>query len=369
MSTIIPVKDSQLKVAAIDTQLVELEKSVFNYVLGELLSSNPGRDRAKCDPIFSYYTQAYLAPCVAKHLASRAANVGGDCLIQQVLALERKLNTEFHKGVLFHDTAVAHLVSGNEDGYEYLLAMTDEEEVKTQSGTHKRGTVNLLSSDLAKQIVAERMGFVCELVNGNIAHHAGNYAFLTGASPVAPPQFDAWRQTLDALHQFELLRIIHDVEVFIGLSNPDYEAAKDNPFVMLRLAKALAHLAQWVESCLTDWQCRSIKGALSKKLLADSSFNGLHNGTQADKEHFAGNCPQSTAVDVELGKLLVDLAAATRSATKHRCLLRILYIVRNSTAHTIEPNLMIWACFGKTDTNLLDFISCFGVRGQRAIYS
>ena len=343
MSTIIPLEECQSRVLNIHAQLVELEKSVFNYILSELVRVKPGRDRGKCDPIFSYYTQAYLAPCVSKHLASRAANVGGDSLIQQVLALEKKLNTEFHKGVLFHDTAVAHLVSGNEDGYEYLLAMTDEEEVKTQGGAHKRGTMNLLNGGLAKPIIAERMRFTCDFLSSKVAGHAGNYSYLTGRASIDGNALDAWRQKLNNLHQFELLRIIHDAEIFIGLSNPEYETAKDNPFVMLRLAKTLAHLAQWVESCLTEWQNRTIHGALGWKLQDDPSFNGLHNGTQADKHRFAGNCPQGADVDIELRQLLTDIVTAPTADRRNRHLLRTLYIVRNSTAHTIEPSLAIYS--------------------------
>ncbi len=262
MSTIISFEACQSQLSGIHSQLADIEKSVIDYVLSELVRLKPGRNRTACDQIFSYYTQAYIAPCVSKHLASRAANVGGDSLIQMVLDLERKLTTEFHKGVLFHDTAVAHLISGNEDGYEYFLAMTDEEEVKTTSGSHRRGTFNLRSIGLAASTIIERMQFACDLLNGSVAGHAANYQFLTGLPPVTPPQFDTWRQTLDSLHQFELLRIIHDIEVFVGSGTPAYQAVQDNPFVILRLAKALSHLAQWVESCLTHWQSSAITGAL-----------------------------------------------------------------------------------------------------------
>ena len=340
MIHIIPIEDCNSKLSGIHSQLVEIEKSVFSYVLSELVRVQPGRDRAKCDPMFSYYTQAYLVPCVSKHLASRVTNVGGDSLIQNVVALEKKMATEFHKGVLFHDTAVAQLVSGNEDGYEYLIAMTDEEEVRTQNGAHKRGTMNLRSDGLAAKTIIERMQFACDLLNGGIAGHAANFSFLTRATPVTPPQFDSWRQKLDALHQFELLRIIHDIEVFVGAGYPDYQPVKDNPFVMLRSAKALSHLAQWVESCLTQWQ--GTHGGLHGKLNNDPEFSNALRAS-AGGAKYPGNSPQGAAVDTDLQQLLTDVSAAAAGSPRHWRLLRILYIVRNSTAHTIEPNLAMYA--------------------------
>jgi hypothetical protein len=47
-------------------------------------------------------------------------------------------------------------------------------------------------------------------------------------------------------------------------------------------------------------------------------------------------------VDAELRKLLADLALAPAGVERQWRLLRILYIVRNSTAHTIEPALAMY---------------------------
>lgn len=317
---------------------------MFENICNELKSSNPGRDRAKCDRIFGvHYISAYLGPCVLNGLQSRVAGFGGPGLIAQVLALEEELSTEFHKGMLFHDTGVACLLSGDEDSYEYLLAMTDEEEVKTTNGAHRRGTANLRSDSLTTKTITERIQFACDLLNGQETNIAANFTFATGVASITASRFDAWRQTLDALHQFELLRIIHDVQVFIGNKYPDYSAAKDNPFVMLRLAKALSHLAQWVESCLTQWQgTEGPGGALGGKLKADANFGRLLSATAGNTEAFAGNCPHGAAVDAELRQLLTDLAGASTGVQRQWRLLRILYIARNSTAHTIEPNLAMY---------------------------
>jgi hypothetical protein len=257
--------------------------------------------------------------------------------------LERQVATQFHKGALFHDTGLAHLLARDEDGYEYFLAMTDEEEFRKTGGAHRRGTMNLLKNDLAKHIVVERMSFACDLLNGNIAGHAGHYAFLTGLPPISATQLDAWRLALDDLHQFELLRMIHDIEVFLGLSNPDYDPAKDSPFVMLRLAKALAHLAQWVESCLTDWQGAMGSGetlGVKLKNLDNSVGNILSTAATGIGAKFVGK--SGLAVDTELQQLLIDLAAAPVGVDRNWRLLRILYITRNSTAHTIETNLAMY---------------------------
>lgn len=323
--------------------LVEMEWQMFCKIINELKSSNPGRDRPKCDAIFStHYISAYLAPCISTGLASRVAGFGGPNLIAQVLNLEEEMSTEFHKGVLFHDTAIACWLSGDEDGYEYLIAMTDEEECRTTGGGHHRGTANLRSDGLTARTITERMQFACNLLNGKIAGNAADYAFMTGDDPITAAKFDGWRQTLDALHQFEMLRIIHDAQVFLGLNYPNYSAAKDNPFVMLRLAKALSHLAQWVESCLTRWQGVG-GGTLSNKLKQDKDFGQTLSKCAGGEEQFAGNNPKgAAAVNADLRQLLADLKTAPVGAERQWRLLRILYIVRNSTAHTIESNLDVY---------------------------
>jgi hypothetical protein len=323
------------------SQLGELEWQMFIDIEEALKRSNPGRDRDKCDSIFGiHYITAYLEPCISNGLASRVAGIGGPALIKRVLDLEKELSTEFHKGVLFHDTAIACWLSGDEDGYEYLIAMTDEEEYKTTHGAHARATFNLRSNTLTAKTILDRMQFACDLSNGKIANNAANLAFMTGVEPIAVTQFDVWRQTLDTLHQYELLRILHDAHAFVGIKYPDYTAANDNPFVMLRLAKTLSHLSQWVESCLTHWQVSSAK-TLGEKLKHDPDF-GPRLIACAGKNVFPGANVHGVGVEIELRKLLADLAGAPRGDQREWRLFRILYIVRNSTAHTIEPSLAVY---------------------------
>jgi hypothetical protein len=340
-------------------------RNVENQVCGNILNALTKKpDAAGCDNIFGNYT-SYLSPCVSRGFASRAAWFSRKHLIPAVLNLERELAFQFHKGALFYDTGLAHLLAGNEDGYEYFLAMTDEEEFRKTGGAHKRGTANLRGSGLAAQTVTERIKFGCDLLNGKFATHTANFAFVTGGTPIDAPQFDAWRQrpdVLDQLHQFELLRIIHDVEIFLGARYPNYLPSADNPFVLLRLAKAVSHLAQWVESCLTHWQGAGVGETLSGKLKNDPHFGKLLIGVAGSGKQFAGNPPQGADVDVELRKLLKDLEAAPIGNERHWRLLRILYIVRNSTAHTIEPNMAMYNDRGFL-LNLLQvvFVSVFSL--------
>lgn len=329
-------------IGAIGAKLLAIEEQVYGDILNELAKTHPKPDAGACDGIFGIYTHAYLMPCISQGFASRAAWFSRKRLIPAVLDLERQLSTEFHKGALFYDTGLAHLLAGNEDGYEYFLAMTDEEEFRKTAGAHHRGTANLRSGGLAGQTIPKRMQFACGLLNGNIAGNVAEFVFVTSGTPITASQLDVWRQTLHTLHQFELLRIIHDVEVFLGAGYPKYPQSADNPFVLLRLAKALSHLAQWVESCLTHWQGGAIVGTLSSKLQNDPDFGNSLSASAGGSAYFAGNNPAVAAVDVELRQLLVDLAAAPAGNQRQWRLLRILYIVRNSTAHTIDPTLAVY---------------------------
>lgn len=328
---------------AISSTLELAEQQVLEGIQHALSKDDPKPDAGACDCIFGTYT-SYLELCEERRLTSRAAAFSRLVLIPAVLALEDGLGTQFHKGALFYDTGVAHFLSGNEDGYERFLAMADEEDVRKTAGTMKRGTANLRTSELAKQTIRKRMQFACDLLNGKIANYAADFSFLTGQPSITEPQFDGWRQKFDGLHEFELLRIIHDMEVCLGIDYPNYPAVADNPFVMLRLAKALSHLAQWVESCLTHWQgADGSGGALSGKLSNDTDFGSSLSTAAGSSSKFAGQCPkQDTEVDAELSELLADLTTAIEGPQRRWRLLRILYIVRNATAHTIEPKLAMY---------------------------
>ena len=334
------------------------EKAVYDRIAEALAKANPGRDPGKCDPIFGIYTGALLGPSIRSGFSSRAA-IAGTSFIHALLELEKQLGTEFHKGAIFHDTALAHFIAGNLDEYEYLLAMADEENFKTHGARYKRGTLNLQSDSLTGQTIKDRMQCACELLNGGITGHAAHYNYLVGQPPINTVQLDAWRQHLDSLEQFEFLRIIHDMHQFLGIAYPDYEPVKDNPFVMLRLTKTLAHMAQWIESILTRWQGGG-GGSLSPKLKQDADFGTTLSAEAGNQELFAGNCPHGPDVDTELNRLMTELLTQPPGSPRHWRLLRILYIVRNATAHTIDPNLAMYTN-RKFLVNLLQqaFVSVF----------
>lgn len=312
------------------------EQQLYNAIGSALASSNPGRDPAKCNPIFGqHYTRGFLIPCNAIGLSSRAAIVG-DAIIKSVIDQEKRSGTEFHKGALFHDAALANFLCGDIDKYEYLLAMAAEEDVRSSGGS--RENLNLQKDALTGQTITERLQCACDLLNGPIAGHAASYTFLTGHPQITGAQLDLWRQQLHPLEQFEFLRIIHDLHQFIGIDHAEYEPVKDNPFVLLRLAKTLSHLAQWTESILTRWQGGG-GSSLSPKLKQDADFGATLSAAAGNQELFAGNCPHGAAVDAELIQLLTALSGAAHGAQRQWRLLRIFYIVRNSTAHTIDPTL------------------------------
>jgi hypothetical protein len=319
-----------------------IEKQVFGSIMNTLDQNVTKLDPGTCDGIFGIYTHQYLEPCEHLGVSSRAAWFAREHLVPAVLEWERMRAMHIHKGALFYDTGIAHLLAGDEDGYEYFLAMTDEEEALKAGEMSARGNMNLRIAGLATHTVTRRMQFACDLLNGTIVRYAADINFTTGATPVTAPTFDLWRQRLEPLHQFELLRIIHDLEVFLGKHYPSYPRSDDNPFVLLRLAKVLSHLAQWVESCLTRWQGLTTHKTLSNKLKADPDFGTALSNCAGDPKRFAGNNPTGTAVDVELTQLLASLLTAPPYAERQWRVLRVLSIVRNSTAHAIDPNLAIY---------------------------
>jgi hypothetical protein len=331
--------------ANIEAACRDAERQVMDSILGNLKDRVAGRaERDLCDKVFSFYTANYVVPCIKLGFESRVVSFAKRELIPAVLKLEQDLGKEFHKGVLFYDTAIAHLLAGDEDGFEYYLAMTDEENVRVPGHPPPpRGGLPLCTDSLSEPTMAARVNLACDLLNGTVAAHPAQYSFVCGNAPVTADRFNAWRQNLDGLHQFELLRILHDIEVFSGRRYPDYLHCRDNPFILLRLAKALSHCAQWVESCLTGWQVNGPK-ILSQKLDADPDFGAnLRNFAGKDaagKNRYPG-LSLSSGVDVnaELSALLLDLETAPGGEERHWRVLRILYLLRNATAHTIDPSL------------------------------
>lgn len=325
-------------IAGIGGLLKNIEAAVRAKVIADLTGLQQANNRGQCDNIFGTFSQLYLGPCISQSLASRAANFSSLQLIPAVLALEQQRGVQFHKGALFHDTAIAASLAGDEDLFDYLLAMTDEEEFRTANGRHVRGSYNLQAGGMGAQFLAKRLQFACDLLNASIIPGGISFASVTGLPAVTTGRLDLWRlHHLDGGHQFELWRVVHELEVFSPQRFPGYSAAGDNPFVMLRLAKALGHLAQFVESCFTAMPGVAASGkTLAEKL--HSQFGNLSNAA-GGKPNFVGTNPQTgSAMRAELVQLLQGIPLQAGEQQEWR-LLRVLYLVRNSTAHTIDASL------------------------------
>jgi hypothetical protein len=349
------------------------EDAILKTIIKELSSVGTERDRGRCDSAFGHYTHQLLYPYAGVGLVTRAAAFARDRLIPDVLNFEATHPVNFHKGALFYDTALAHLVSGDEQRFEYFLAMVDEEEYRThgvEGKPQKRGETNLRTSQLSKVTIEHRVRFASSLLNGGEVGYPANYEFLFGRAMNAS-QFDNWRQTLPALDHFELFRLLHDAEIFCGVSMPGYKPVRDNPYIMLRLVKALSQLAQWVESRLTVFQ-RALpagtikKPTLSRKLGDDLALSALVSAA-GNVDRFAGTCPKTTSdTDAEIRQLLNDLQVQSDQDQKDWRVLRLLYIIRNCTAHQIDEALAFY-----TDRKLLlellqvVFLSCFVIEKRK----
>nr|WP_143548061.1 hypothetical protein [Rhodopirellula sp. SM50] len=318
----------------------------MRYVTETLPDMPSPRDREFCDKVFGSFTGNILYPYAESGLVSRAADFGANTLVPEVLALEKSTGNEFHKGALFYDTALAFLAIGNEPKFEYSLAMASEEDFTTNGVEGKpqnRGLHSLKTGPLSKQTIEDAVQFAAKLLNGNHSTSTVDYELVIGHK-VTTSKLDTWRTNLDPFHHAELFRVLNEANVFLGTGMPAYNAVKDNPYVMLRLVKALAHLAQWIESRLTDYQkshpAGTIRGkTLSKKLEHEPGFSSLVSAA-GSAQQFSGNNPNTASdTDNELKALMSDAATATTDADKHWRILRVLYIVRNSTAHQIEDTL------------------------------
>jgi hypothetical protein len=183
------------------SELKKIESQITATIIQELKAQNPGRNRDACDKILGhYYTPAYLVPYIAMGMASRVAHHVSSVLVPAILDLEKKMSTEFHKGALFYNTAIAYLLSGNDDGCEYFLAMTDEEDAKTSAGNHKRGTTNQRSGELGGPTILNRLKFARNILNGTIAGSPLTYSLLTARAAITESQLDIWRKKFDSLH-------------------------------------------------------------------------------------------------------------------------------------------------------------------------
>lgn len=356
----------------IHEHLASLETEILQQTVSKLDEITTSRPRTESDAAFGYFTHCILFPYAKQGLASRAAFFSRSLLIPKVLEVEASRAIEFHKGALFYDTALAHLAIGDEARFEYFLAMADEEDFRThavEAKPRERGTHNLRQGPLSEQTIKASVRFATDLLNGVLSSNTASFSFMFG-SPITEARVDVWRRSLDGLHHAEFFRLLYEAELFYGRGMPEYCAVKDNPYVMLRLVKTLAHAGQWVESRLTALQKAlppgTIKGAtLTKKLGDEPSFASLATAA-GNVDKFAGTCPKTTAdTDTELRQLLADLQKQSDQDQKDWRTLRIFYIIRNSTAHQIDEALAFY-----TDRMLLEllqvvFLSYFVIENRK----
>src|SRR5205814_16031 len=154
------------------------------------------RDRLKCDQVFGHFTHQLLFPYAQEAIASRAALFARNRLIPKVLELEAARSIEFHKGALFYDTAMAHLVVGDEPRFEYFLAMADEEDFRThgpEGKPRKRGTLNLKQGELSELTIRASVRFATDLLNGVVSTHSATFAFMFNG-PITEARVDQWRR-------------------------------------------------------------------------------------------------------------------------------------------------------------------------------
>jgi hypothetical protein len=328
-------------IAQVTEYLDSVEGEVVQGIIEMMRQMPLARNRPESDRIFGEFTSFILVPYSHRHMGSRAAFFARTSLIPAVLAAEVEIGRQFHKGALFYDTALAHLISGDDDRFEYFLAMTDEEDNLTHQIEGRgptRGQTNLRAGDLSSQTITNRLSFLTEYLNGTIAGLTTDFAHLFG-SAVSEVQLDAWRRTLEPFHHFEFFRLLQEIEVFSGHDAPAYTPVLDNPYVMLRLVKSLAHAAQWVESDLTRLQGGG-GDSLSPKLNQDPDFSILRQRAGGDAA-FAGGMRNlsSAALNAELGRLLREIDQSQNVDEIQWRVIRLLYLARNSTAHAIDPAL------------------------------
>lgn len=321
--------------------LANPESEVIQDIERMLERIDKPRDRSACDAAFGYFSACILRPYCSNGMASRAAEFGMSVVIPRTLALEKTKGLEFHKGAIFYNVGLACLIAGDEDRFEYCLAMADEEDHLTANAeghSHSRGTTNLKSGTLSKQTIQLRLAFLADMLSKGLGASVVNYDQLFG-HPATKGRVDVWRTSLEPLHHGELFRALAEVSIFSGHSMPDYPNALDNPYVMLRLAKALAHLAQFAESYLTKInELTAGKYTLSEKLAALSNMVAA----APSKDRFCRQCPSGAAVNTELVTLLSKISLETSYEQKAWRILRVLYIIRNATAHVIEPVLDLY---------------------------
>lgn len=346
-----PDENNKIDVKECVANLDGVESAVLSGTI-ELLKCEIARDTAKrgrfrkeCDACFSEFNNYIVRPYADASLASRAAAFSETTLIPAVLKLEADESYEFHKGAVFYNTAILFLLCGDQARFEFYLAMTDDEDYFTHDVEGKpriRGTHNKKEGQLSSQTIQPLVRFAVDLANGTVLSGACPLASIL-PSPATEASLDTWRHGLDIFHHGELFRSLSELRLFCGVDGPSYPSVLDNPTVMLRLNKVLAHLAQWAESQLTlHYAGANVAKTLAPKLENDQQLNALVAVAGADPtgaKRYPGRNVPSASLDTELQSLLVDIQAQTVSDERTWRVLRILYLVRNSTAHQIDPCL------------------------------
>lgn len=308
-----------------------------------------GRNRDRCDGIFSIFSYGLLAPCVNAGLGHSAATFSAQILIPDILKLEHEMGVQFHKGAIFFNTALAFFVAGDQQRAAYFLAMSGEEDHRTcsvEGKEHSRWIANLYQGELSKNLLTPYLEMAVDLLNGVGFSDSVTHESFFGI-PLKGKPFDEWRMTLDTTHHFDLFRFLQDVYVFVGKGGPDYPYVLDNDYVLLRIARVLAQATQWMESYLTSLlrvrhgvtKGNSLSGKL-KEALEFEPFRDAAGGP----EGFVGSCPKSVSdVNKELDALLLDMQTQSDFVQKGWRALRIAYILRNATAHEIDKSLRFYA--------------------------
>ena len=347
---------------------LEFEQEVVECIRRELLEITSERSRADCDAALGTYVSHILIPYSKFDMGSKAASLGVDTIIPAVLHIEEKKGIEFHKGALFYNIALAYLISGDEDRFEYYLAMADEEDHLTciaEGQSHPRGTTSIKKGNLSEETIQPRLMLLVRMLNGELTSSCVDFESLLGHL-AAVDSVDQWRQGLEPCHHGELFRAIKEVSIFSGLSMPNYTPVLDNPYVMLRLAKALAHVAQFAESLLSQVNSNVPVGTtLSRKL---GSLSNMVTAAPSQQD-FCGKCPKTVFdIDQELRTLVAEAETEAAYDQKAWRVLRILYIVRNATAHIIDPLLSFYSDRGLL-MNLLQvvFLSVFVIQKESGL--
>lgn len=338
------------------------ESCISNNIISNLNYIEKEREIDLCDTIFLEYWNNIHEPYLSMGLGHRAAKFARETLIPSILNKEINSGIQYHKGGIFYNTAITHLEIGDVDRFDYFLAMADDEDTQSLPPTgiiHKRGTLPKKAETIGEGTAKDLITVACKLLNGEYQGNPSVSFKLIYGKDLSEDKFNTWRRTLDREHGCELLRILGEAKVFLGSDMPSYKTVEDHPYILLRLAKVLAHLAQWVESYLTLIQKakppaggNGTSKSLGSKIINDKRDFALLFNAAVNADTVAGNNPSDP--DKEIKNLISDIKNQNTLIQKEWRIMRILYIVRNSTAHNIDESSDIY----KNRDYVLNLMSC-----------